>query len=256
MPNFIEPMRSLQVPEPPACPGGTIYTIRPGDTMFRIANRYGIGLNDLIAANPQITNPNVIFEGQRICVPAIIDPTPPPPEEFCPEGIVYVVRRGDSMFTIARSFGVTLQRLIRANPQVADPNVLEVGQRICVPVPDVPLPEGIVRVNLTPQIEGVLGATAFVNIPEPTLWISTFGLPKPSEIDAKFTCYYAWVVDRDTDKYFGVRLKDTGVPGILAGYGTTTGTFRGYDEIIVTAEPKDAAKRPTGPVVLRGRIVT
>ncbi|SET16033.1 spore coat assembly protein SafA [Natronincola peptidivorans] len=258
--NNMPPMMNQQVPpvpvpEPPACPGGTIYTIQPGDTMFRIANRYGISLTGLIEVNPQITNPNVIYVGQRICVPAEITP-PTPPDVFCPDGTIYIVQRGDTMFNIARRFGVTLQRLIAANPQVADPNVLEVGQRICIPVPDIPLPTGIYRVLLTPQIQNVLGATAFVNVPDPTLWISTFGLPKISELGDQWHCYYAWVVDRDTEKYFRVTLKDTTLPGILAGYGTTTGTLAGYDEIIVTAEPKPVPATPSGPVVLRGRLVT
>ncbi len=37
------------------------YTIKPGDTMSDIAKRQGVGLSDLIKANPQIKNPNLIF---------------------------------------------------------------------------------------------------------------------------------------------------------------------------------------------------
>lgn len=243
------------IPGPPACPGGTIYTIQQGDTMFRIANRYGISLNELINANPQIPNPNVIYVGQRICIPRVVTP-PTPPEVFCPNGTIYIVQQGDTMFNIARRFGVTLQRLIQANPQIPDPNVIDIGQRICVPIPDMPLPDGIYRVELKPEVTGVLGATAFINITDATLWISTFGLPKPGKIDAKYVCYYAWVVDRDKDMYFKVDLKDCGVKDIMAGYGKTTGNFRGYDEIIVTAEAATCGNKPEGPVVLRGRIIT
>ncbi|ABR49806.1 Peptidoglycan-binding LysM [Alkaliphilus metalliredigens QYMF] len=249
------PMASQQptMPEPPRCPGGTIYTVRPGDSMFRIANQFGISLQALIQANPQVTNPNVIFVGQRICVPTVVVP-PPPPGPFCPDGTIYVVQRGDTMFNIARRFGVTLQRLIQANPQVADPNVLDVGQQICVPVPDAPLPEGICRVALRPERTGVLGGTAFINLDDPTIWITTFGLPCYTTIDdGEYTCYYAWVVDRDAPKYYRVDLKDCNVPGIRAGYAKDTGSWRGYDEIIVTAE-KSAVKAPTGPVFLRGSL--
>lgn len=261
MHNYIPPMMNqpvplpVPVPDPPACPGGTIYTIQPGDTMFRIANRYGISLQDLIRANPQIPNPNVIYVGQRICIPRVVTP-PTPPDVFCPEGTIYIVQRGDTMFNIARRFGVTLERLIRANPQIPDPNVLDVGQRICIPIPDTPLPEGIVRVELRPERKGVLGGTAFVNIPDPTVWISTFGLPEPAKIDPKLVCYYAWVVDKDKDTYFRVDLKDCGLPGIMAGYGKTKGTFAGYDEVIVTAETAASVKKPMGPVLLRGRLTT
>lgn len=250
-----EPMMNTQLPEPTSCIGGTIYVVRPGDTMFRIANQFNISLQTLIQANPQISNPNVLFIGQRICIPGVPVPPPPPPTPFCPDGIVYVVQRGDSLFTIARRFGVTLERLIAANPQIADPNVLEIGQRICVPVPDVPLPAGICRVNLVPQISGVLGGTAFINLDDPTLWVTTFGLPNLGTVGECYKSYVAWVVDRDRDAYFRVELKSTGLPGIDAGYGTTTGSLRTYDEIIVTTEPSPIPNRPSGTVVLRGSLL-
>ncbi len=246
-----------QLPEPSGCIGGTIYTVRPGDTMFRIANQFGISLQSLLVANPQVPNPSIVFPGQQICIPVAV-PTPPPPTgPFCPDGTIYTARRGDSLFSVARRFGVTLQRMVQANPQIPDPNVVEIGQRICIPPPadDVPLPEGIVRVTLSPQQPGVLGGTAFVNIVEPTIWIATFGLPAPAELSPTLSTYRAWVVDRRRELYFRVELKVTGSPGIEAGYATTGGTFAGYDEIIVTAEPHPVPDRPSGPVMLRGSIL-
>ncbi len=49
--------------------GGT-YTVQPGDTLSGIAQRHGVSLNDLLSANPQITNPNMIQIGQEINLPA------------------------------------------------------------------------------------------------------------------------------------------------------------------------------------------
>ncbi len=56
-------------PPPSVCPG-FIYTVREGDTLFFIARRFNVSLDQLIAANPQIKNPDLIFPGQQICVPA------------------------------------------------------------------------------------------------------------------------------------------------------------------------------------------
>jgi spore coat assembly protein SafA len=39
----------------------TVYTVRKGDTLWGIAKRYGVTLSELIAANPQIKNPNLIY---------------------------------------------------------------------------------------------------------------------------------------------------------------------------------------------------
>jgi len=57
-------------PAPKVC-SGFFYTVQPGDTLFNIARRFNISLQSLIAANPQIKNPDLIFPGQRICVPAL-----------------------------------------------------------------------------------------------------------------------------------------------------------------------------------------
>ncbi|MBM7615905.1 SafA/ExsA family spore coat assembly protein [Alkaliphilus hydrothermalis] len=254
--NYTPPVKRQQLPEPPQCVGGTIYTVRPGDTMFRIANEYGISLQKLIAANPQVANPNIIYPGQQICIPAEVAP-PPPPGPFCQGGTVYTAKQGDSLFSIARRFGITVQKMIEANPQIPDPNVIEPGQQICIPpLEEIPLPEGFCRVQLFPQQEDVvvLGGTAFINIPEPTLWIATFGLPAPADLDPKYSTYRAWVVDKEEGLYFSVKLKTSDSPGIETGYGTMAGSFEGYDEIIVTAEPNSCPSSPSGPVLLRGVI--
>ncbi len=49
--------------------GGGTYTVRQGDTLWGIAKRYGVGLTALIAANPQIKNPNLIYPGNEVKLP-------------------------------------------------------------------------------------------------------------------------------------------------------------------------------------------
>ncbi|HHV56048.1 MAG TPA: LysM peptidoglycan-binding domain-containing protein [Firmicutes bacterium] len=66
-------------PPPPPCPGGRIITVRPGDTLFLLARRYGTTVAALRAANPQITDPNRIQVGQRLCIPGVVTPPPPAP---------------------------------------------------------------------------------------------------------------------------------------------------------------------------------
>lgn len=49
------------------------YTVQSGDSMWKIASRYQIGISEIIAANPQIKNPALIYPGQKISVPNIDD---------------------------------------------------------------------------------------------------------------------------------------------------------------------------------------
>lgn len=49
------------------------HTVVQGDTMWKIAVRYQIGVSELIRANPQISNPSLIYPGQKINIPSIDD---------------------------------------------------------------------------------------------------------------------------------------------------------------------------------------
>jgi len=57
----------------PAYAQSITYTVQPGDTMWKIAVKYQIGVSEIIAANTQIKNPNLIYPGQKITVPNIDD---------------------------------------------------------------------------------------------------------------------------------------------------------------------------------------
>ncbi|MDI6632120.1 MAG: LysM domain-containing protein [Bacillota bacterium] len=116
----------------PPCPGGTLYTIRPGDSYFSLARRFNTTVEAIGAANPGV-DPTNLQIGQTICIP--VPPVPGP----CPGGFVYSIRAGDTFFSLARRFGTTVEALIAANPGV-DPDRLQVGQQICVPAPAPPAP--------------------------------------------------------------------------------------------------------------------
>jgi spore coat assembly protein SafA len=113
----------------PNCPGGRLYTVRAGDSMFFIAKRFNISLQSLIQANPQIADPNLIYPGQILCVP-----TGGPGPGMCPQGQMYRVQAGDTMFEIARRNNISLTALIAANPQISNPDLIFPGQLLCIPV--------------------------------------------------------------------------------------------------------------------------
>ncbi|HAZ22143.1 MAG TPA: peptidoglycan-binding protein LysM, partial [Firmicutes bacterium] len=113
------------------CPGGTIYQIRPGDTLFFLARRFGTTVQAILAANPGL-DPNNLQVGRNICIP-VAGPTTTPTAPPCPGGFLYTIQAGDTYFSLAQRFNTTVAAITAANPGV-NPNNLQIGQRICIPV--------------------------------------------------------------------------------------------------------------------------
>jgi LysM repeat protein len=63
--------------DPPPSSEATTYTVVSGDTLFKIAQRFGTTIQAIVAAN-NISNPNLIFVGQVFNIPAGGGTTPPP----------------------------------------------------------------------------------------------------------------------------------------------------------------------------------
>ena len=130
-PNALQIGQQICIPAPPPvvtpCPG-RLYTVQPGDTFINIARRFGYTLDAIIAANPGV-NPQALRIGQQICLP----PAPGGGPFACYGGSIYTVRPGDTLFSIAQRFGVSLQRLLQANQQITDAASLEIGAPVCIP---------------------------------------------------------------------------------------------------------------------------
>lgn len=132
---------SISAQSPTATPTAAdiVYTVRPGETLFRIAGRFGTTYQALAAANG-IINPAQIYAGQQLRIPgASVAPAPVPPPTAVPTTAppdtattTYTVVRGDTLQRIAVKHNVTLQQLITLN-QLRNPNVIYIGQELLVP---------------------------------------------------------------------------------------------------------------------------
>lgn len=61
-----------------SCPSGTTaYTIKAGDTFYKISRANNVSLDAMLAANPGV-NPDRLSIGQIVCIPGGTTPTPPP----------------------------------------------------------------------------------------------------------------------------------------------------------------------------------
>lgn len=115
-----------------SCPG-YFYRVRPGNTLYSIARATGTTVNGLMRANG-IHNPNKIYAGQWLCIPkGHYRPHPPrPPVRHCvPNGSYscHVVQKGETLFSIARLYGTTVQCLVTIN-HIVYPNVIFGGESI------------------------------------------------------------------------------------------------------------------------------
>jgi LysM repeat protein len=114
--------------------GGSVYVVRPGDTLSRIAARFNTTTATLAQLNG-IANPNVIRYGQRLIIPTgappVVQPTSPAPT---PTGQprTYTVRFGDTLFRIALRLGVPVNAIVQAN-NIANINRIYVGQVLVIP---------------------------------------------------------------------------------------------------------------------------
>lgn len=71
----VYPVKKVKVPRPPEKCDGQFYNVKAGDSLFKISRKFGVTIEEILAANPQITNPDLIFIGQVICIPS---PMPEP----------------------------------------------------------------------------------------------------------------------------------------------------------------------------------
>lgn len=105
-----------------------IYVIKRGDTLTNLASRFDTSIARLLELNKDISNPSLIYEGQRLIVPkyGIPEPAPTP-------GQTYIVQRGDTLRILAARFDTTVDVLLKLNPSITDPNRIYVGQKLVLP---------------------------------------------------------------------------------------------------------------------------
>ena len=96
--------------------GPTIYTVRSGDTLSRIAAKYGTTVAKLVEING-IKNQNLIRVGQVLRLPG--------------GAVKYTVVAGDTLSRIAAKYGTTVAKLAADNG-IKNPNLIHVGQVITI----------------------------------------------------------------------------------------------------------------------------
>lgn len=98
----------------------TLYTVRPGDTLWALARRFGVTVEELVRSN-SIRNPNLIYVNQilRIPNPSVSIRT-------------YTVQPGNTLWGISRLYGITVNQLVLLN-DIPNPDLIYPGQILRLP---------------------------------------------------------------------------------------------------------------------------
>lgn len=106
---------------------GIEYTVLSGDTLYKIANKYGVTIAEIIELNNLTTT--ILTVGQTLLIP----------NKSTNVSKTYTVQSGDSLWKIANQFGITVDKIISSN-NLASP-VLTIGQVLIIPTTDITLPD-------------------------------------------------------------------------------------------------------------------
>lgn len=113
-------------PSPGPAPVQTTYTVKAGDTLYGIANRYNVTVSQLASTN-KITNISLIRVGQVLKIPGKTS-TPAP----APSTTKYTVKAGDTLYSISSRYGTTVTKLMSAN-SITNPRLLQIGAVLVIP---------------------------------------------------------------------------------------------------------------------------
>lgn len=106
----------------------TIHIVQRGETLYSISRRYRVTVPALMSYNN--LRSTTIYVGQRLLIPTG-GPGPGTP-------VTHVVQRGDTLYSLARRYGTTVDAIMRANRLTS--TRIYVGQRLTIPVTAPPIP--------------------------------------------------------------------------------------------------------------------
>lgn len=104
--------------------GDNVYIVKSGDSLWSIAKKFGVSVDELKRANN--LNSNLLSIGQKLTIPK--EETPKPNDDF----IIYKVSSGDTLYSIAKKYNLSVNDLMDYN-NLSSTN-LKIGEQLLIPV--------------------------------------------------------------------------------------------------------------------------
>jgi murein DD-endopeptidase MepM/ murein hydrolase activator NlpD len=174
------------------------HTVEAGETLWKISQDAGIGVEALAAAN-HLTLGSILHRGQVLIIP----PVDPSSANAAPPVLTHEVATGETLWGIARASGLRVETLATANHLSMD-SVLHPGQALVIPSQDGPVQiAGVRQARFRgPAVAGGAQKLTFQNAP---LLGDSWPLARPSE--GMITSPFGW----RTHPIFGTREFHTGL---------------------------------------------
>jgi LysM repeat protein len=190
------PFASAQdVPEP------LTHTVQYGDTLYRIAVKYGVTMDEIVKANG-LANASYIKVGQVLVIPGLEVPGESPEGEVVENPLIagapttHVVQPGETLASIAAKYGITVADLLKSN-NIANPDLIYRGQELSVwttasvQIEENPAPEALPTLSFDLQVAGDPFVVPDIRVAPA---IQTTHIIQPGETLAKIAAKYgvAW----------------------------------------------------------------
>src|SRR5690606_36934570 len=117
--------QELQIPTKPTIPEEIIiHIVKPGDTLWSISRQYNTTVDEIMRLN-NLTS-TLLSIGEQLIIKGAPQQLPEEPEK-----VSYTVKKGDTLYSIARNFKTTVDEIKRINNLKS--NLLNIGQTLLIP---------------------------------------------------------------------------------------------------------------------------
>ncbi|WP_010258419.1 M23 family metallopeptidase [Treponema primitia] len=194
----------------------TIHIVQGGDTIYSLARTYGVNFQEILNLNG-IDNAGRIRVGQRIRIPGTASVS-----SIDHRVTDHRVTRGETLYGIARQYGVSMQTLLSANG-LSERYTLKIGDVLHIPQTGSPGPVLSGPVPIIPPIETITGTEIRSTVSR------TIDMSVPWPIVAREMAYM-------TGKLNGVVLlgeRNEPVKSLTQGVVISAGPYRGFGKVTI-----------------------
>ncbi|HNR64857.1 MAG TPA: LysM peptidoglycan-binding domain-containing protein [Atribacterota bacterium] len=121
------------------------YTVKPGDTLCGIAQKYAVSVEGIVAVN-YLINKDKLSVGQRLQIPAIGG------KNIKTSVVEYTVAKGDTLSSIAQKFNIRMYDIMSLN-DLENVNRLSVGQKLNIPASATAADQGVSSTSVSQAAE-------------------------------------------------------------------------------------------------------